>query len=134
MSAFLEHETAALRRIADKAIASPEAFGPSFPGRFVALRAQDFHYTIRHLGAGLELEIDTCSAFLAPLLALRDLEPDEATFEALLITFESSQATRQSYLELRSVARSVLAGGAIRLADGQVRNFRREALACAAIS
>ena len=133
-SILLQHEIAALRCIADKANVYPEAFGPAFPEGAVALRAQNFHYTIRRLGAGLELEIDTCSAFLAPLLALRDVEPDEATFEALLIVFESSQASRQSYLELHRVARSVLSGAAVRLAGGRVRNFMREALACAATS
>lgn len=125
-------ETMALRRIATQGygMVCAEAFGPAYPHSVHALRAQGYHYTIRYLGTGLELEIDTYSAFLAPVRALDGVGFDEEVFEKLLIVFESSQATRHSYQALRHIARSVLDGAAIRLADGQVRNFLREALGC----
>ena len=128
----LHHEITALHRFAEKSHGCQEAFGPAFPEGVFSLRGQDFDYTIRRLGDGLELEIDTCSAFVAPQLALYDVEPSEDLFEKLLIVFESSQANRSGYDELRRIARAVLSGAAVRLSDGQVRNFMREALACAA--
>lgn len=130
MSALLEHETAALRRIAEKSHGCQDAFGPAYPEDVFALRAQYFDYTIRRIDAGLELEIDTYSAFVEPLLAPLCADFDEEKAEALLIVFASSQATRQAYLELRRIARSVLSGASVRLSDGKVRNFMGEALAC----
>lgn len=131
MVSLLQHEIAALRRIAAKDKAGiPEAFGAAFPHTLEALVAKSYHYTIRRSGTGLELQIDAYGAWNAPASGL-DFDADAC--EEQLIVFESSEASRRSYRELRLIARSVLAGAAIRLADGQVRNFKKEARACAAI-
>ena len=131
MVSLLQHEVAALRRIASKDNAGiAEAFGAAFPHNLKALVAQGYHYTIRLQGTGLELEIDAYGAWNAPASGL---EFDVDACEEQMIIFESSEASRRSYRELRLIARSVLAGAAIRLADGQVRNFKKEARACAAI-
>lgn len=130
MVSLLQHEVAALRRMAAKDNAGyPEAFGPAFPHTLEALVAQSYHYTIRRLGTGLELQIDAYGAWNAPASAH---EFDVNACEAQMIEFESSEASRRSYRELHQVARSVLAGLAVRLADGQVRNFKKEARQCAA--
>ena len=133
MASLLQIEVAALRRIAARDNAGiPEAFGVAFPHSVEALVAQSFHYTIRRsAGPGLELQVDAYGAWNAPASAH---EFDVDACEAQMIVFESSEASRRSYCELRMVARSVLAGAAVRLADGQVRNFKKEAQACAATS
>lgn len=131
MVSLLQHETAALRRIAGKDNAGyPEAFGPAFPHSVSALEAHGYHYTIRRSGDGLELEIDAYSAWFAPTADAFDVD----ACEEHLIIFESSKACRTSYRELHLVARRVLSGAAVRLADGEVRNFKREAKQCAATS
>ena len=130
MAPLLHQEITALRRIAvqDNAVDS-EAFGPAYPNSVQALTAPHYHFTIRRSGtAGLELLIDAYSAWTAPT----DHDFDVQACEEQQLEFESSQASRRSYRELHRVARSVLAGAAIRLADGQVRNFKREAKQCAA--